>query len=1082
MSVIATAVRRRVTVAMATVATVLFGLLAFFELPVTLLPDFSYPTLTVRTDYDGAAPAEIEALVTRPLEDALGVVGNLQDMRSTSQAGQSDVVLAFQWGTDMDAAGLDVRERLDTISLPPAVGRPTVLRFDPSTDPVVRLSLAGDSERPLALRSLRSYADEQLKRQLEVIVGVAAISVAGGLEEEVEIRLDAERLSEFGLATELVINRLRAENVNLAGGTLREGDRRYLVRTLNEFPTVEAFKDLIVARRDGRNIVLGDVAEVVSGAQEREAIIRLGEDEAIEVAIYKEGDANTVRVAENIEEALPGLRKQLPEGYRLSLIDDQSQFIRQAITEVIMAGLLGGLFAVIVLYLFLGQGWATLAISLAIPVSVVGSFFLMRQADVGLNIMSLGGMALAIGLLVDNAIVVLENIARHHRELGRRLSEAVVSGTQEVASAVTASTLTTIAVFLPLVFVEGLAGQLFRDQALTVAFALILSLLVALLLLPVLVNVLAPDGEKLDNSDRAADQAVAKMGVFSHVLFAIITFPLQFFLVPYNLGKRFVRAIARLFGRLAQPLTRRLQASIAALTKRYQGWLGGALDRPWVVLGVALLSLGLTAMLTDRLGMELLPEMAQGKFEARLEFPPGTALASTDAQVLEVQRRLSALPAVAAVHAVSGTGARLDANPTDSGEHIAQLLIRLRPPVSLEAESQSLAIMREALSDLPDMQISFSRPALFAMDSPLMVEVVGQDLEQLRLVGDLVAQRLREKERFSDVRSNLEEGFPEVRIYFDQAKIVALGLEVRQVADEVVRQLRGEVATRFSVRDERVGVRVRLPEQQRQRVDDLAQMVINPGGDKPLPLSAVAELDVGLGPAEILRTSQQRSALVSANLSFGSLDAAVEEAEAVLASIPLPPGLSADVTGQSEDMQRSFASLQFALLLAVFLVYLVLASQFESLLHPLLILGSIPLAGVGAVLALWITNTALSVVVFIGLIMLVGIVVNNAIVLIDRINQLRAEGQSRREAILEAGSHRLRPILMTTATTVLGLLPMAIGLGEGSELRAPMGVAVIGGLALSTLLTLFVIPVLYFLADRKSYQANPSDAALEASL
>lgn len=1082
MSLIATAVKRRVTVAMATLGAVIFGFLAFTELPVTLLPDFSYPTLTVRTDYDGAAPAEVEALVTRPLEDALGVVRNLREMRSVSRAGQADVVLAFHWGTDMEMAGLDVRERLDTLNLPMEVGRPVLLRFDPSTDPVIRLSLSSGRTDSSGLRDLRSYAQEQLKRQLEVLEGVAAVSIGGGLEEEVEIRLDAQRMAELGIASSEVVARLRAEHVNLSGGVLREGDRRYLVRTLNEFPSVEAFSGLIIARRDDSNIELGDIADVVSGAREREAIIRQAGNEAVEIAIYKEGDANTVSVARTINNALPGVRRDLPGRYQLELIDDQSLFIRQAIQEVIVAGLLGGLFAVLVLYLFLGQGWATLAISLAIPISVISSFFLMRQAGVGLNIMSLGGLALAIGLLVDNAIVVLENIARHHREQSRRLSDAVVIGTQEMAPAVTASTLTTIAVFLPLVFVEGIAGQLFRDQALTVAFALTLSLLVALLVLPVLVSVLAPregDGHGARGDDHGgfdADKAVAGMRKRDHAGFAVLLAPLLLPTLLLGLLRRLAVRLMRLLAWLGRPLVGLTAAGLAGLSQRYLKILEGALKAPLLVLGSAALVLALTVLLATRLGMELLPEMAQGKLQARLVLSPGAPLELTDQRVRTVERRLRTIDGVASVHAVSGTGARMDASPIDSGEHVAELLIGLEPPVSLANEARLLREMRAALQDLPDMQLAFTRPALLALESPLTVEIVGHDLTRLRDYGDQVAGRLRANPRFSDVQSNLEAGFPEVQIHFDQQRIAALGLQVRDVADEVVRQMRGEVATRFSVRDERIDVRVRLPEQQREQVEDLARMIINPGGERSLPLSAVARLEVGVGPAEIRRVAQQRSAVVSANLAFGTLDQAVSEAQLLLSEMRMAPGFSLRVTGQSEEMQRSFASLQFALLLAVFLVYLVMASQFESLVHPLVILGSIPLAAVGAVLALWITGTALSVVVFIGLIMLVGIVVNNAIVLIDRINHLREAGQDKTRAILEAGRNRLRPILMTTATTVLGLLPLALGLGEGAELRAPMGIAVIGGLLFATLLTLLVIPVLYQLLDRKHFHAS-SDAA-----
>ena len=1081
MSLIATAVKRRVTVAMATLGAVIFGFLAFTELPVTLLPDFSYPTLTVRTDYDGAAPAEVEALVTRPLEDALGVVRNLREMRSVSRAGQADVVLAFHWGTDMEMAGLDVRERLDTLNLPMEVGRPVLLRFDPSTDPVIRLSLSSGRTDSSGLRDLRSYAQEQLKRQLEVLEGVAAVSIGGGLEEEVEIRLDAQRMAELGIASSEVVARLRAEHVNLSGGVLREGDRRYLVRTLNEFPSVEAFSGLIIARRDDSNIELGDIADVVSGAREREAIIRQAGNEAVEIAIYKEGDANTVSVARTINNALPGVRRDLPGRYQLELIDDQSLFIRQAIQEVIVAGLLGGLFAVLVLYLFLGQGWATLAISLAIPISVISSFFLMRQAGVGLNIMSLGGLALAIGLLVDNAIVVLENIARHHREQSRRLSDAVVIGTQEMAPAVTASTLTTIAVFLPLVFVEGIAGQLFRDQALTVTFALLVSLAVALTLIPMLASL----GEKprarasgdLPPAPASGAGAVATTGRLARFragLARLIT-GLSVFIV--SLLARLVGAVAWLMNRLFRPLVRVFNRGFSLLADAYPRLLERALAWRAATVAVALGLFALALVLLPRLGAELVPSLAQGEFHVEVQLAPGTPLEQTDQLIARLDQRVRAQPGVARTDAVAGTGSRMDTNPEEAGEHSGTLNVVLEPGAD---EAAVVADIRRYLAGLPGVQFTIGRPELFTFATPLEIEVSGFDLDQLRSVTEQIVEALSDSPRFADVQTTVEQGHPEIQIRFDHERAARLGLRADQIADTVVRQVRGEVATRYTWRERRIDVLVRARDDQRDSLERLAQMVVNPGSERPVTLDAVADLSLAIGPSEIRRVSQQRVALIRANPGFGDLGRAADEAREILAGVPLPSGMTARVAGQSDEMARAFTSLVLALALAVFLVYLVMASQFESLLHPFVILLTVPLALTGAVFALWLSGSSLSVVVFIGLIMLVGIVVNNAIVLVTRINQLREDGLVRQAAIIEAGRARLRPIIMTTLTTTLGLLPLALGLGEGAEMRAPMALTVIGGLLLATLLTLFVIPVVYSLLDRRQTEADLALATRQA--
>ncbi len=1009
MKLIEVATRRRVAISMLAVTLVLFGLIALKDLKVNLLPDLSYPTLTVRTEYRGAAPEEIETLLTRPVEEAVGVVKNVLSVKSVSRAGQSDVILEFAWGTDMDRAGLDVREKLEVLQLPLEASRPLLLRFNPATDPIMRFGLTSSVSDEASLKALRRFAEEEIKKLIEPVEGVAAVKISGGLEDEIQIEIDQRKMAQLNLSLEELSSRLAAENVNVSAGRLEEGTQRYLVRTINQFATVEEFGDLILKPGTTRPIYLRDFARVRAGFSEREAIIRMNGQEAVEVAIYKEGDANTVSVAKGIKIRVQELSEELPKNMEIETVDDQSIFIDRAISEVIKAALLGGLLAILVIFVFLRNFWFTLTIALSIPVSIIATFFLMGQAGISLNIMSLGGIALATGLLVDNAIVVLENISRH-RTAGEGLVSAAIKGASEVGGAVIAATLTTIAVFLPLAFVEGIAGQLFRDQALTVTFALAISLGVAVTLIPMMASV-------------RGQQSMGATGISKRV------------------GLWF--------------------ASV------YEYLLDHALSHRFLTLFVATVLLFLSVLLLQRTGTELVPQLEQGRFNITLEAAPGTPLEETDRIEGELQQMAAADPSVNYVYGVAGSGNRIDANPTESGENIARMLVVMKPEAGMDDQQRVIGNLRTRVGDIAGLDANFSSPELLSFDKPLEIEIQGYDLDSLRLASDEVLRRLRKSRSFADVESSLERGHPEIQIYFDQERAAALGLTVKQLSDQVVGKIRGRVATRFSWRDRKIDVLVRVSEAERQSIAAVRQLIINPESEFPVPLSSVAEIRVAEGPAEIRRGDQERMALIQANLADGDLGSAVLEVESLLADMKLPYGLTMFIKGQSEEMAASFKSLLFALGLAVILVYLVMASQFESLVHPFVILFSIPLAAVGVALALWLTDTRLSVIVFIGLIMLAGIVVNNAIVLLDLINQLRERGMERIAAIKEGAKLRLRPIMMTTLTTVLGLLPMALGIGQGAEMRTPMAITVIGGLLTSTLLTLLVVPVMYSLLDRR---------------
>ncbi len=1063
------ATQRRVTIVMFTVAIGLFGMVSLSRLNLNLLPDISYPTLTIRTELTGAAPVDVENLLTKPIEEAVGVIRNVRLVRSVSRSGQSDVTLEFLWGTDMDIAGVEVREKLDILFLPLEARRPLLLRFDPSSEPIVRLGLlyaaesaTGGQTAEAQLKALRRLAEDRIKNDLEAEEGTAAVKVSGGLKDEIQIQVDQQKLSQLGISIDQIAERIRAENVNLSGGRLEEGNQRFLVRTINEFLSVDEFRGAIVAYVSGRPVYLRDIASVERGFKEREAITRVKGRESVELAIYKEGDANTVQVANRLEQRLETIRESLPDDIELITIYDQSRFISSAVDSVKSAAVLGGVIAIVVLFGFLRDARATTIIGVAIPVSVIGTFLLMYLYGVSLNIMSLGGIALAVGMLVDNSIVVLENIVRK-REQGEGILEAAQNGTSEVAAAVTAATLTTIAVFFPMVFISGIAGQLFRDQALTVTFALVFSLIVALTLIPMLAAL--GTGSRYQNSNEDTPPGrFTRMVAFVVSLFGLVA-----------VGVRW------LFRTLLWLPTWLFQHFYSFIANIYPGLLGWSLKHRTTVLLAAAAIFVATMALVPRLGTELIPALSQGEFNVDLRLPPGSPLAETDRAIQAAQSATDDIDAVALNFSVAGTGNRLDANPVDAGDNTGTLSIALAPGTGRNEENATMNAMREELARIPGVQYEFSRPSLMSFASPLQVEISGYDLDALAQVSRSVEEAMASSDRFADIKTTIERGNPEIQIVFDQERAAKLGMTVRDIADRVVANVRGELATRYTWRGKKIDVLVRSVDTRNSSIDEIRRLIINPASDRPVTLEAVADIQVSQGPAEIRRVAQQRVAIITANVAYGDLGAAAAEAGLIIGRTPLPNGISAMVSGQSEEMQKSFQSMKFALALAIFLVYLVMASQFESLIHPFVILFTIPLALVGAVLALFVTGTTINIVALIGVIMLAGIVVNNAIVLVDLINQLRLQGKNRFDAIMEAGTARLRPILMTSLTTTLGLLPMALGFGEGSEVRTPMAITVIGGLLVSTLLTLVVIPVVYSLLDRKRRPVVATTAATQGS-
>jgi HAE1 family hydrophobic/amphiphilic exporter-1 len=1135
-NIVEIATRRRVTVGMVTLTFVLFGLIALFGLKVNLLPDLTYPTLTVRTEYEGAAPLEIENLISQPVEEAIGVVKNLRKIHSVSRTGQSDVILEFAWGTNMDQAGLDVRDKLDTLQLPLDAKKPVLLRFNPSTDPIMRLSLSmtgGGNKGEIneaQLKQLRRFADDELKKRLEPTAGVAAVKVGGGLEDQVDVDIDQQKLRQLNLDIADVTKRLTDENVNVSGGRIENGSQRYLVRTVNQFVNLDEMRNMLVKVDNGVPVRLKDIAEVRQGFKEREGIVRVDSHEAIELAVYKEGDANTVSVAAAVKKQLAKLKDILPPSAKLDTIDDQSVFIQSSLDDVRNDAVIGGVLAILIIFFFLADSWSTFIISLSLPISLITTFFFMGQANVSLNVMSLGGLALATGMVVDDSIVVLENIARM-REHGASILEASVKGAKEVSMAVIASTLTTVAVFFPLVFVQGVGGQLFRDQALTVTFAMLISLIVAMTLIPMLASLKgrAPLAYK-DEPPSPGWQPTNRVGRVVKKIIAPISIlffqwiPRLFALIAFSV----FGVIGKAVGKTLRVIGRFVMMPYNAAARAYHSFLPKALAHPLLVLGFATAAFVASVLVIPTLGMDLIPQLAQGRFEMMVKLPPGTALTDTDTLVKELETANTKDANIELIYGVSGTGTRLDATPTESGENIARLLIVLKPGVGEKGERAATDALRASMKTHPGAEVKFSRPQLFSFATPLEIELRGYDLASLEKAGKRLTSLMNASDRFADVKSTVEGGYPEIQIRFDQDRAAALGLTTKQIADQVVNKVKGSVATRYSFRDRKIDVLVRAQENQRGSVDDIRNLIVgfaqnsatssnstngstgtngtatssssagssggtstgsnsSSGGSTtsatagaPIRLSAVADVVSTIGPSEIHRISQERVAIVSANLHYGDLGTAVAEVRNLIRDNPLAAGVTTHIGGQSEELDASTNSLIFALVLAIFLVYLVMASQFESLLHPFVIMFSIPLALVGAVLALKLTFTPLSVVVFIGLIMLAGIVVKNAIVLIDRVNQLREEGAAKLDAITQAAESRLRPITMTTLCTLIGFLPLAIGLGDGSEVRAPMAITVIGGLAVSTMLTLVVIPVVYNLLDRRSDVAYRERGARKA--
>ncbi len=1145
-------VTRPVAVLMVFCAVIVFGAFSIRLLPLNLMPDISYPRLTVRTEYPGAAPAEVENNVSRPMEEILGVVTGLTRISSISRGGYSDVVLEFAWDTDMDEANQDVLEKLDAIkpNLPTEVKQPLILRYDPTLDPVLTLSLSGEGDAFTGidgLKYLRRIADRDVRRLVEPIEGVAAVKIKGGLEEEIEVRLLEEQLRRTNIGVDSVIRRLQAENINLAGGSMRDGKTRYLVRTVNEFRDLDDIRGLVVVSREGRDVKLRDIAEIRAGYKDRDVITRVDGRESVEIEVYKEADANIVDMATRVTDAAvltvqPRIKREY--GADIDLLTDRSLFIESSISEVRDTAISGGFLAIIVLFLFLRDIKSTVIVAVSIPISVLVTFAPLNLAGVSLNIMSLGGLALGIGMLVDNSIVVLESIHRCKEE-GDDYITATVRGTSEVGSAVVSSTLTTVAVFFPMVFVEGIAGQMFGDLGLTVVFSLLASLAVALFLIPMLASRSWIGGAGLGAGPAPAVRLWRGLGglwsswpAFADMreawrrkswwwltlippLYYLIRLALHFtfdivgkllatlFILIAALVVTVVGAVGWVLGKILWPVLWLFDAFMRLLERGYPRLIRWSLRNRVIVYGLVLGSGAATLWAAPQLDNELIPELHQGEFTVEVNLPVGTPLLTTAETVTPVEQELlKVVPRLRGLIATFGSE-RDSTESGERGEHTTRLRIALTaqkkrevskpaqyggaelapgvtagadatapivdkkllgaeaPPTDpATSEREALEIVRPLVARIPDAIINVTRPALFSFTKPIEVEVRGYELGELAAATGAVREGLERVAGLRDVKASILPGSPEVQIVYNRDALARYNLDIRTVAELVRNKVQGFEATKYNRKDRKIPVRVRLKDIDTATVEALKDLVVNPGQTRPVPLSAVADLTLGRGPNEIRRIGQQRVGLVTANLEGAGLGSAGSDIQAVLKDLDLPAGVTLAVTGQSAEWETSSRSLYLALGLSIFLVYVIMASQFESLMYPLIILVTIPLAAVGVVWTLLLLDLPVSVLVFLGAILLAGIVVNNAIVLVDYAGQLKQRGMTTEDALALAGQVRLRPILMTTLTTVLGLIPMAMGLGDGAELRTPMAITVIAGLSFSTLLTLVVIPTIYAGVDR----------------
>ncbi len=1054
-------VRHPVTTVMVFLALFLLGLISLSQLGMELFPDISFPTAVVYTAYPGVGPEEMEAQISKPIEEAVSTLNGVERISSTSSEGVSMVIVNFTWSTNMETVVSEIREKITAIEedLPDGAERPVIVRYNPEFLPSIVVAVASSSPG----MDLRRLAERQIAPALEKIEGVATVDLFGGRTAAVTCKLDLDGIARLDIPITQVLRSFTGQNVSLPAGAIGLQDRYLLLRALGEFGALEDLRNVLVGYREGVPVYLGDVAEVSLGALPREQYFRTASGDGVQLQVRKQPGYNTVELNRRVRAELKRLERELPPSLEVTVLSDQSRQILDSIGSVAGAAWQGGLLAVVVLLLFLRNIRSTLIVAVAIPVSVIATFSLMNFAGITMNVVSLMGITLGVGMFVDNAIVVLESIYRKGLA-GHDVREAAEQGTSEVGRAVTASTLTTVAVFLPLVFVRDLAGLIFRDLAQTVAFALLISLAMALTLIPVMSSRLLkmrkvaapPPGRPPQGSGEGGESEISR-----ELEVSLADLEVHTGVAPLDRASRLI------------------QRGLYALDGLYERAIGWALDHAVTVILVALMLLGLSVGVVFVLGMEFLPETDEGRFAISLETRVGSSFARTEGKVIQTEAVIQELLGadLLSVTSAVGRGGTMT-GLAQTGSHLAILEVRL---TDKDRRERTLWQIVELLGKrLPgrvlDTRFRFEVQGMAALAStatgegePLAVEVSGDDLERASAHAGRLAGLMRRIPGVRDVEVSYKVGKPELQLRVLRRQAASLGLTPLEIASTLRTAYKGTTVSRYRGQEGDYDVVVLLREEDRNSLAQLRKLFFVTPAGAVVPLESVVRIGSGRGPLAIQRQDRTRVVKVTAAMTGGRpLNRVVQDFRRQAARLgPPPPGVRQRISGSFQQMREAFGSLALVLVLAVALVYMVLASQFESLLHPLVVMFSVPFAVIGLAGLLLATNTTFNMMAFIGMVLLVGIVVNNAIVLLDYMNLLRRRGLGLREAIVRGGKTRLKPILMTSLTTIFGLLPMALGLGAGSEIRAPLGRAVVGGLLTSSFVTLILIPTVYWLVERR---------------
>lgn len=1009
-------VRRPIFTTMVTLIVVVLGGVSLKRLRTDLLPTIELPTISVRTDYDGASPEVMERAVTQVIEEIVATVPGVEELTSTSSEGRSQVSARFVWGTDIDTAAIDVTSRIEAEmdELPDEISRPRVSKFDVASFPIVLLGISSDLD-PVELTQL---IEDQVRYRFARIPGVAQVDPWGGYPREVRVALDPDRVKALGLPLDLILNALRDANLDLPTGKIDEGRHEITLRAPAEFRDIQQIRDTVLVEREGGTVLLGQVADVRDTYEKVTRIVRVNGKRGLRIAIRKEADANTVEVSQRIMEQVAAVNAAFPQ-LLIVPVSNQGNFIERSIANVAQSVFYGGGLAILVLLFFLRSIRSTLVISLAIPISVIATFALMLLGGLTINLMTLGGLALGVGMMVDSSVVVLENIFRRREEDGEDSRTAAVEGTVEVGTAILASTITTLVIFLPLIFVRGVTGLLFRELAYVIIFALVCSLLVALSLVPMLASRLL-SGQS-PKAAGAAGEATAS--------------PRE------SLAAQFFRA----------------------LDEVYQDLLRVVLRQRILTILVALAMLGGSALLLPRIGSEFIPPSDEGEVRVTGEMEVGTRLELVDRQTRLIEEIVDrAVPERVASIVTAQSGDETE------GE------VRLSLPPTSERDRSNTEVaddLRERLAGkIAGVEIRTRAPQgqfllqrVLGTTEGITVDVRGFELATLDELAARVMEEMAQVSGVTDVEVTRKSGNPQQEIRVDRAKIADLGLSVRDVTQALGTAVAGSQAGEFRSLGNSYRILVQIADVEQRSLEEILDLTLRADDGEQVALRNMVEVVRSSGPLEIARKDQQRIASVTANVAGRDLGSVAKELQERLDRIPRPASYDLSVAGSFEEQQRSFDDLVVSLLLALVLVYMVLACQYESLFDPLVVMLSVPVAAVGVLVTLFLTETTLNVQSYIGCIMLGGIVVNNAILLVDQAGKLRARGLSTDDALTEAGRRRLRPILMTTLTTILALIPLAFGVGEGADAQAPMARAVVGGLTGSSLITLVLIPAVYSL-------------------